>query len=148
MRILDVDDGISEEKTGSEQKYSVYFQWKRPPRVAALYLGFYVLLLVVTRGLSERLNVALNGVAALSSRFKGVEASKAIDGDRTSHYCSGSCTSTLKETNPWWRVDLREVYRVSTVSLTNRQDCCSERLDGAEIRIGNSLENNGLNNPR
>ncbi|KAJ7999310.1 hypothetical protein DPEC_G00193060 [Dallia pectoralis] len=93
-------------------------------------------------------NLALNGVAAQSSLYGNRKASDAIDGDRTSHYHSGSCTHTQKDTNPWWRVDLKDVYRVSTVSLTNRKDCCPERLDGAEIRIGNSLENNGINNPR
>ncbi|KAJ8007596.1 hypothetical protein DPEC_G00095670, partial [Dallia pectoralis] len=97
---------------------------------------------------SPSLNLALNGVAAQSSQLGIYKASVAIDGDRTSDLLSGSCTHTEKDTNPWWRVDLREVYRVSTVSLTRRQDCCPERLDGAEIRIGNSLENNGLNNPR
>jgi hypothetical protein len=45
-------------------------------------------------------------------------------------------------------VDLLDVYRVTAVNITNRGDCCPERLDGAEIRIGNSLENNSINNPR
>uniref|UniRef100_A0A8C7F960 Fucolectin tachylectin-4 pentraxin-1 domain-containing protein n=1 Tax=Oncorhynchus kisutch TaxID=8019 RepID=A0A8C7F960_ONCKI len=54
----------------------------------------------------------------------------------------------LQETNPWWRVDLLDVTRVTAVSITNRGDGVPERLDGAEIRIGNSLENNGINNPR
>ncbi|KAL0166467.1 hypothetical protein M9458_038311, partial [Cirrhinus mrigala] len=30
--------------------------------------------------------------------------------------------------------------------ITNRGDCCPERINGAQIRIGNSLENNGNNN--
>ncbi|KAL0977961.1 hypothetical protein UPYG_G00163900 [Umbra pygmaea] len=97
---------------------------------------------------SPAVNLALNGVAAQSSVFGNHNASDAIDGNKDSHYHAGSCTHTQKDTNPWWRVDLRDVYRVRTVSLTNRGDCCPERLDGAEIRIGNSLENNGINNPR
>uniref|UniRef100_A0A673IUU5 Fucolectin tachylectin-4 pentraxin-1 domain-containing protein n=1 Tax=Sinocyclocheilus rhinocerous TaxID=307959 RepID=A0A673IUU5_9TELE len=60
---------------------------------------------------------------------------------------SSSCSSTDIQTNPWWRVDLRYIYRVSRVVITNRLDCCPERINGAEIRIGNSLENNGNNNP-
>ncbi|XP_036840112.1 uncharacterized protein LOC110528604 isoform X2 [Oncorhynchus mykiss] len=91
-------------------------------------------------------NVALNGVATQSSLFNNRNASDAIDGKRNTHY--GSCTHTLKDRNPWWRVDLLNVYRITDVTLTNRGDCCPERLDGAEIRIGNSLENNGTNNPR
>ncbi|XP_051948700.1 uncharacterized protein LOC127619749 isoform X2 [Xyrauchen texanus] len=50
--------------------------------------------------------------------------------------------------NPWWRLDLLDSYSISRVIITNRGDCCPERLDGAEILIGNSLENNGNNNPR
>ncbi|KAL0961812.1 hypothetical protein UPYG_G00332010 [Umbra pygmaea] len=98
------------------------------------------------RNLSTRhtVNLAFNGVAAQSSLYNYSWASIAIDGDKD----SGSCTHTQKETNPWWRVDLRGLYRVRTVSITNRGDCCAERLDGAEIRIGNSLENNGVMNPR
>ncbi|KTF91633.1 hypothetical protein cypCar_00034154, partial [Cyprinus carpio] len=44
-------------------------------------------------------------------------------------------------------LDLLDNYYIRTVIITNRADCCPERLDGAEIRIGNSLENNGNNNP-
>uniref|UniRef100_A0A8C1C5K6 Fucolectin tachylectin-4 pentraxin-1 domain-containing protein n=1 Tax=Cyprinus carpio carpio TaxID=630221 RepID=A0A8C1C5K6_CYPCA len=60
---------------------------------------------------------------------------------------SSACSSTNVQTNPWWRVDLSYIYRVSRVVITNRLDCCPERINGAEIRIGNSLENNGNNNP-
>ncbi|XP_055757335.1 fucolectin-1-like [Salvelinus fontinalis] len=75
--------------------------------------------------------------------------SKVIDGNCKSDFNSGgSCSSTEFNTNPWWRVDLLDVNRVTAVTITNRGDCCPERLNGAEIRIGNSLENNGINNPR
>uniref|UniRef100_A0A673JY42 Uncharacterized LOC107758407 n=1 Tax=Sinocyclocheilus rhinocerous TaxID=307959 RepID=A0A673JY42_9TELE len=58
-----------------------------------------------------------------------------------------ACSSTDIQTNPWWRVDLGYIYRVSRVVITNIPDCCPERINGTEIRIGNSLENNGNNNP-
>uniref|UniRef100_A0A8C8D5M5 Fucolectin tachylectin-4 pentraxin-1 domain-containing protein n=1 Tax=Oncorhynchus tshawytscha TaxID=74940 RepID=A0A8C8D5M5_ONCTS len=90
-------------------------------------------------------NVALRGVAAQSSQFSDRNAHYAIDGNRNTNY--GSCTHTAQDTNPWWRVDLLDVYKVTAVTITNRDDV-PERLDGAEIRIGNSLENNGINNPR
>uniref|UniRef100_A0A8P4KKM1 C-type lectin domain-containing protein n=1 Tax=Dicentrarchus labrax TaxID=13489 RepID=A0A8P4KKM1_DICLA len=94
-------------------------------------------------------NVALKGDAAQSSTLSFATASKAIDGRRNSFYERGSCSHTAEdETNPWWRVDLGGTYIVMSVKVTNRGDCCAERLDGAEIRIGNSQENNGNNNPR
>lgn len=38
-------------------------------------------------------------------------------------------------------------YIVTSVTITNRRDCCPERLNGAEIHIGNSLQNDGAGNP-
>uniref|UniRef100_A0A668V151 Fucolectin tachylectin-4 pentraxin-1 domain-containing protein n=1 Tax=Oreochromis aureus TaxID=47969 RepID=A0A668V151_OREAU len=94
-------------------------------------------------------NVALKGEATQSSTLSVATASKAIDGRRNSFYSNGFCSHTAEDkTNPWWRVDLQRSFTVTAVKVTNRGDCCAERLDGAEIRIGNSLENNGNNNPR
>ncbi|XP_074480635.1 uncharacterized protein LOC141761203 [Sebastes fasciatus] len=94
-------------------------------------------------------NVALKGIATQSStRYSFVAASRAIDGRQNSFYHDGSCTHSATEANPWWRVDLRRTHIVSSVKVTNRGDCCAERLNGAEIRIGNSLENNGNDNSR
>uniref|UniRef100_A0A3Q2XAS8 Fucolectin tachylectin-4 pentraxin-1 domain-containing protein n=1 Tax=Haplochromis burtoni TaxID=8153 RepID=A0A3Q2XAS8_HAPBU len=94
-------------------------------------------------------NVALKGEATQSSTLSVATASKAIDGRRNSFYSNGFCSHTAEdETNPWWRVDLQRSFTITAVKVTNRGDCCAERLDGAEIRIGNSLENNGNNNPR
>ncbi|XP_064787338.1 fucolectin-like [Oncorhynchus masou masou] len=104
--------------------------------------GIFLLFLRVTVQID---NVALRGQAVQSSQFSDRNAHYAIDGNRNTNY--GSCTHTAQETNPWWRVDLLDVYKVTAVTITNR-DVVPERLDGAEIRIGNSLENNGINNPR
>uniref|UniRef100_A0A673GWR6 Fucolectin tachylectin-4 pentraxin-1 domain-containing protein n=1 Tax=Sinocyclocheilus rhinocerous TaxID=307959 RepID=A0A673GWR6_9TELE len=73
-------------------------------------------------------------------------AQNAVDGNRQSSYALGSCSVTNGDMNPWWRVDLLDVYRVTRVSITNRGDCCEKRIEGIQIRIGNSLENNGNNN--
>nr|XP_020504448.1 uncharacterized protein LOC109995164 [Labrus bergylta] len=93
-------------------------------------------------------NLALRGKAFQSSTLSNHDASRAIDGRRDSNYGDGFCTHTLEETNPWWRLDLRETHAVTSVKVTNRGDCCAQRLDGAEIRIGNSAENNGNDNPK
>uniref|UniRef100_A0A8C2XR93 Fucolectin tachylectin-4 pentraxin-1 domain-containing protein n=1 Tax=Cyclopterus lumpus TaxID=8103 RepID=A0A8C2XR93_CYCLU len=94
-------------------------------------------------------NVAMKGGAAQSSTLPFAAASRAVDGRRDSFYSAGFCSHTAEnEAGPWWRVDLRRTHIVRFVKVTNRGDCCAERLDGAEIRIGNSLENNGNNNPR
>uniref|UniRef100_A0A3Q1GR85 Uncharacterized LOC110966165 n=1 Tax=Acanthochromis polyacanthus TaxID=80966 RepID=A0A3Q1GR85_9TELE len=94
-------------------------------------------------------NVALQGEATQSSTLRGAAASKAIDGRRNSYYSDWFCSHTAEgETDPWWRLDLRQTFVIVSIKVTNRGDCCAERLDGAEIRVGNSLQNNGYDNPR
>uniref|UniRef100_A0A8C2EY96 Si:ch73-359m17.2 n=1 Tax=Cyprinus carpio TaxID=7962 RepID=A0A8C2EY96_CYPCA len=109
-----------------------------------------ILLLTLCTGLCVadlKGNLALNARVVQSSlgHPQGV-AEHAVDGNRDSNYAKGSCTHTTAEFNPWWRADLGNVYSISNVSITNRGDCCKERLRGAQIRIGNKLENNGNNN--
>nr|XP_055075063.1 fucolectin-like [Misgurnus anguillicaudatus] len=86
-------------------------------------------------------NLALGGQAIQSSTYRRV-AANAIDS------LPLTCIRTLPSDNPWWRVDLLHSYIISRVVITNRPDCCVGRLSGAEIHIGNSLENNGNDNPR
>ena len=47
-----------------------------------------------------------------------------------------SCTHTKYQQSPWWRVDLQKREVVRKVSLTNRGDCCAERLRNVEVRVG------------
>ncbi|XP_065150139.1 uncharacterized protein [Paramisgurnus dabryanus] len=91
----------------------------------------------------EEVNVALGGKTVQSSTGFGWEANRAIDASPI------TCTHTKVTTdNPWWRLDLLDSFYISRVVITNRPNCCAQRLDGAEIHIGNSLENNGNNNTR
>ncbi|XP_078108279.1 uncharacterized protein LOC144519184 [Sander vitreus] len=94
-------------------------------------------------------NVALRGKATQSNHFADMYgfAHNAIDGNRESDYKAGSCTHTIEQTSPWWRVDLLESYIVTSIIITNRGDAFPERLNGAEIHIGNSLLDNGAANP-
>ncbi|KAI3375685.1 hypothetical protein L3Q82_003984 [Scortum barcoo] len=94
-------------------------------------------------------NMALGGVAVQSTLLNGLTpASSAIDGKPYSNYLHLSCSSTNFENNPWWRLDLRGQYQISTVEVVRRSDSFIQNINDAEIRIGNSLENNGNNNPR
>ncbi|KAJ1134407.1 hypothetical protein NDU88_000859 [Pleurodeles waltl] len=94
-------------------------------------------------------NVARAGVASQSSSFSAeTTASRAIDGVLGSDYALRQITHTNPDLPAWWRVDLMATYRIASVAVTNRVDAVPERLNGAEIRIGNSLEKNGVVNPR
>uniref|UniRef100_A0A8C1E258 Fucolectin tachylectin-4 pentraxin-1 domain-containing protein n=1 Tax=Cyprinus carpio carpio TaxID=630221 RepID=A0A8C1E258_CYPCA len=92
-------------------------------------------------------NLATGRNVTQSSTFGSWTTQQATDFNPGFIQPSSACSSTNVQTNPWWRVDLRYIYRVSRVIITNRLDCCPEQINGAEIHIGNSLDNNGNNNP-
>ncbi|XP_075039882.1 uncharacterized protein LOC142099863 isoform X3 [Mixophyes fleayi] len=94
-------------------------------------------------------NVAPQGIPSQSSFYGSKDSAKvAIDGSLSSNYMAGDCTHTKKQLNPWWKLDLKSKHRVMYVAITNRGDCCRERINGAELRIGNSATEGGISNPR
>ena len=94
-------------------------------------------------------NFALRKPAIQSSTSHGGIALRAVDGNNSNRYYSGrSCSHTLTEPTPWWRVDLQQRIAVTHVKIANRADNLGKRLCGFEIRIGDSLENNGTTNQR
>ena len=70
-----------------------------------------------------RFNAALRKNTAQSSFSDG---GKAVDGNTNSVYNDGSCTHTSATLNTWWAVNLAGIYRVYSVTLTNRGDCCGK----------------------
>ncbi|CAE8590505.1 unnamed protein product, partial [Polarella glacialis] len=46
----------------------------------------------------------------------------------------------------WWSAALLDPSSVSEVRISGRWDCCHERLDGWEVRVGDDA--NPWNNPR
>ena len=92
-------------------------------------------------------NLAIRGKASQSSLHSFGIAYNAIDGNHASKWEEASCTHTNNDISPWWRLDLGKTHKVFSVKITNR-DAHAQRLNGAEIRIGDSLANNGNNNPR
>lgn len=92
-------------------------------------------------------NLAVGGKASQSSLFAFGSAYNAIDGNTDSTWERGSCTHTSNDIGPWWRLDLGSTHKIFSVKVTN-MNSTPERLNGAEIRIGDSLEDNGNANPR
>ncbi|XP_015747600.1 PREDICTED: fucolectin-like [Acropora digitifera] len=65
-------------------------------------------------------------------------SSRAVDGNSET-VLDPSCTASNLDvafTNPWWRVDLEQLEPVNEVYIVNRGDCCGERLNPFEIRVG------------
>ena len=60
----------------------------------------------------------------------------AIDGNTDGRWASKSVTHTAKTgKDAWWRLDFSQTYHVSKISIWNRVDCCSERLNGVTVRV-------------
>ncbi|XP_073529891.1 fucolectin-like [Phyllobates terribilis] len=114
-----------------------------------IFSTFTLLMILAMSNGEELQNVALRGRATSSTNVGGPSSTiSAIDGNNDSDYHHGSCFSSKFEASPWWRVDLLETYKISHITITNRGECCAELSSGAEILIGDSLANNGNNNPR
>ena len=80
---------------------------------------------------SDLRNVALNKksyqVSTYTDNSGTYGASLANDGVRHSTLIN-SCSRSMSAVNPWWAVDLGIETLVVRVDLTNRADCCGERL--------------------
>ncbi|XP_060551292.1 protein jagged-1a-like [Ruditapes philippinarum] len=93
-------------------------------------------------------NVALGKVTAMSSIYEGNSVlygpHKGVDGNRNQQmYPDFSCfrNAETDEGDPWWRVDLGEVFLIQTVKIYNRLDCCSSRAKDITLSTGTSLAN-------
>ncbi|XP_052417059.1 fucolectin-like [Carassius gibelio] len=96
-----------------------------------------LLFLLVQTKTEIEVNVAAWGKADQSTTYENCDAQRALDG------INYTFTHTEEKSNPWWKLDLTKTYSVNRVTITNRLDCCSYRIDGAEIRVGN--ESSDLN---
>lgn len=80
-------------------------------------------------------NIALGKTASSSSTAYGGEPARGIDGGTDGAFSANSCTHTEGSGAQWWQVDLGSAQLIRAVQLTNRVDCCSDRLDGAEVIV-------------
>ena len=77
-------------------------------------------------------------VATQSSVCEGGQPSRAIDGNTSGNWGSGSIIHTCPNSgNPWFMVDLgaNKELTVNYVLIWNRMDCCSDRIAGADVEI-------------
>ncbi len=88
-------------------------------------------------------NIAIGKTANQSSDYNHVTLAKfAVDGKFNSRI-----THTVHEVKPWWRVDLGQTAVVQSVTIQNRPICwCYTRLNPFDVRVGDSLVNNGRDN--
>jgi len=66
--------------------------------------------------------------ASQSSLDWGGQPERAIDGNTDGNWGANSVTHTAKELGAWWQVDLGRIVDIGQIVISNRTDCCSERL--------------------
>ncbi|XP_077867809.1 uncharacterized protein LOC100368436 [Saccoglossus kowalevskii] len=86
------------------------------------------------------MNAALNKPTNQSSEMNKGPAPLAVDGIKSPSFWQHSCTHTELDNEPWWLVDLTKSYTIYHVTIVNRDDCCSERLSGAVVRVAADIE--------
>ena len=63
-------------------------------------------------------------------------SSAAVDGNRDGSYSNGSLTHNgVADTSGYWYVDLQGSYRITSIRVWGRTDCCQERLNNATVSI-------------
>ncbi|XP_063307053.1 fucolectin-6-like [Pelobates fuscus] len=88
-------------------------------------------------------NLAKYGKVSQSSSYSANSHPQlAIDGNNDSIYSQGSCTHTKKDDKPWWRLEMDRSERIGVIAITNRKDCCQERLKGVLVTVGDSPDHN------
>ena len=120
------------------------------------YNSFYIIYFISFISLSDsNYNFALSNPTVQSSTYTNnlgpYASSLAVDGNRlniASYNSKPRCSLTNNDGTAWWRVDLQHEIPVVRVTITNRQDAFWGRLGNFEIRIGNSLVDEGMVNPK
>ncbi|XP_046343486.2 fucolectin-like [Haliotis rufescens] len=86
-------------------------------------------------------NLALSKPTKQSSVYEGRISDRAVDGNNNSSVTADSCAHGDNAAEPsldWWQVDLQKIVVVLTVSVTNRGDCCHERLTNFTVEVHTS----------
>ncbi|MGS2619415.1 family 20 glycosylhydrolase [Micromonospora sp. LZ34] len=75
-------------------------------------------------------SVAVGAAAVQSSTAYGGVAGRAVDGNTSGSWGSGSVTHTAedKSPEPYWQADLGRSYTPAEIAVWNRTDCCGSRL--------------------
>ena len=77
------------------------------------------------------MHLAMARPTAQSSTLAGFAtagARAAADGKTDGNFFDGSVTSTNRDANAWWQVDLLTSLPIGSIAVWNRTDCCPSRL--------------------
>jgi hypothetical protein len=84
-------------------------------------------------------NLALHEKTGESSKYiSDTEGNKAVNGRVDDVKIAQHFASALPndDPDPYWYVELDDMYLVQTVEIISRRDCCFERIETIEVRVG------------
>ena len=98
--------------------------------------------------LQDLQNIALGKATANEPNEATWPPSRAVDGNADTYFDNGYCSHTAECCSmlPWWRVDFGGIAVVYSMKITNRRDCCGERLSDFNVRVGDSHIGRGEQN--
>jgi hypothetical protein len=82
-------------------------------------------------------NLALNKPSVQSSTCYNGSASRANDGNTNGNFNNGSVSHTCYNTNPFWELDLQNVYEIDEIKIWNRTDAYANRLINYYVFVSN-----------
>ena len=68
-----------------------------------------------------------------SSYSSSYNAENAING--VFNGAPSECSITKADYQSWWSIDLESNFRITSIEITNRADCCGERLDNFVVSV-------------
>jgi len=85
--------------------------------------------------------VGIVGFVTASQNSEGWsgDPARAIDGNTDGNYGGKSCTHTSGTKNNWWLATLSGNTKISKVVISNRVDCCQDRINGAEVWVRDTM---------
>ncbi|MFK7801203.1 MAG: DUF1800 family protein [Anaerolineae bacterium] len=83
-------------------------------------------------------NLALEKTASLSSAAYNSEPNHAVDGDTNGDFSNNSVAVTDTEQEPWWQVDLGDVYKLDKVGVWGRTDCCKAEFNNFYVFVSDN----------
>lgn len=84
-----------------------------------------------------RKNFAIGMPTSQSSVGWGGSSARAVDGNISGIWRYKSVTHTMKDVNPWWKVNLPQSYNIEEIVVYLRTDCCMDRSAGFLVEVFN-----------
>jgi len=81
------------------------------------------------------LNKPTSGSSVVGGTNEGV-----VNGNTAGIFTDGQCSHSVGTTNNWWKVYLLVNAKIDTIKIYNRMDCCQERINGAQVFVGDGRQ--------